>query len=262
VSRTLSLRISTISSVTFYLLLVYCRSINLNEEVLLYDEDLLLLKGKTVTQYFIEIMESLCESCKKFTEEKDFKQLECNCKICKTCLMSKVKIITEDKVCFNTFEERKFSFKIENEKLKTVHCFCYTEFNYIDAIRKFNEDELKEFLDQANVRLAEQVQDHCLGCEINLPKEATNLHDPNSGQDVPTSKPKGFTVKILENNGKVNTNHIICSKCYKKVKSQMEEDTKPDQIHCNLCDADHSIDPRVWENKLNEKKCICDCIIF
>lgn len=85
--------------------LVYCRPLNLNDDKALSDEDFLILNGKTITQYLIYILEGLCESCVKETQQSDFKILECNCRICKNCLIRKIKLATDDLVVYNTYEQ-------------------------------------------------------------------------------------------------------------------------------------------------------------
>lgn len=78
---------------------------NLSNEILLYDEDFLILTGKTITQYLFSILDGLCESCILEFDQKDFHILECFCKVCRFCLIKKIKLSTDDLVIYNSYEQ-------------------------------------------------------------------------------------------------------------------------------------------------------------
>lgn len=88
----------------------YCRPLTINEEKELRDEEFMIITGKTITQYVIGVLEGLCESCVKETNIKDFKLLECNCAVCTTCLIRKIKLATDDVVLYNTYEQSKINY--------------------------------------------------------------------------------------------------------------------------------------------------------
>lgn len=185
---------------------------------------------------------------------KDFHILECLCKVCKSCLIKKIKLTTEDLVLYNTYEQSNYCFTLEFIKLKTIACFCYNEFNYFGAVNTFTEDEMNDYIKASNERLSQQVQGFCMECESTVSKD----------DQTSKNKVKNFTVKILETNNRTNSDHVLCSTCFEKYKSISEDKYKSlsTTIHCNLCEIIHNIDPKLWENKLYKNKKCCDCIIF
>ena len=110
-----------------------------------------------------------------------------------------------------------------------------------------------EYVKSSNERLSQQVQGFCMECESSFPK-----------QKETTSQIKYFTVKILDNNIKTTSNHIICLSCFKNHKSIKDNaGNLISSLHFNLCDIIHIIDTKLWDNKsVNQKKCLCDCTIF
>ena len=154
---------------------------------------------------------------------------------------------------------------LEIVKIKTIACFCNSEFDYKNAISTFSEIDLEEYKKTSETRLKEQVQSVCLDCEIALPKEKeSDMENEDGGQieNVPTTKTKGFSVKVIDDAGKVVSKHMICTKCFKAHKRKLDyEEDYVGKIQCTLCDVVHDIDPSLWRNKLAEKSC-CDCIIF
>ena len=136
----------------------------------------------------------------------------------------------------------------------TIACFCYNEFNYIDAVNTFNEIVVIDYIKASNQRLSEQVQGFCMECESSVLKV---------NQITKNGKISYFPVKILDNNNKTNSNHILCSTCLKNLTLNTKSGNLITSLHCNLCDLVHIIDQKIWDNKTsNDKKCLCDCIIF
>jgi hypothetical protein len=84
----------------------YCRPLNLGENKILYDEDFVLLYNKTISQIFKSNLETTCSFCSRFYEnENNFVKLSCECKLCKSCLIRKLKTVTDGKIFFNSYEK-------------------------------------------------------------------------------------------------------------------------------------------------------------
>ena len=135
-------------------------------------------------------------------------------------------------------------------KIKAIACFCYNEFNYINAVNTFTEAEMMEYINASNDRFTKQALKICMECESTLSKDQSNKEDKESRVNI----------KIEMKNQKT-IDHILCLICFKKLKSS-EKDKTITALHCNLCDTPHKIDPKIWEIKVSKEKKCCDCIIF
>ena len=145
--------------------------------------------------------------------------------------------------------------QLEFLKLYRIDCFCFGDFNYVNAINILSEKDIEQYVKASIERLSDQVKNFCMECETNILKE--NIQK--------TLKTKSFLVKITDSNEETTTpNHIICNNCFKIQKAKMNEDNKQiSTLHCHLCEAMHNIDPQLWENKAEKgKKCTCDCVII
>lgn len=96
-------------SIKFLIYLDYCRPILLDKEnnFMLYDEDLLLLTGKTITQMFLLLLEQACTFCQAVLEENKYYIMPCECKICMKCCEMRINAATDKKVILNNFEKSK-----------------------------------------------------------------------------------------------------------------------------------------------------------
>ena len=88
----------------------YCRPIKIeeNKNFLLYDEDFLNLFDMTISQYFLLVLENSCPICNKFQEGNNLITLNCNCKLCESCLKSRINKFTDNKIILNDFEKSKY----------------------------------------------------------------------------------------------------------------------------------------------------------
>lgn len=68
------------------------------------------LLGENIHQIFIKTLEGSCLACFIQYEnlEHDFVYLKCRCKMCKFCIIEKVKKATEGKFILNSFEKSNF----------------------------------------------------------------------------------------------------------------------------------------------------------
>ena len=93
-------------NVFFNLDIDYCRAIHLSENKIVYDEDFLILTDKTIAQYFMSVLENTCNACSKYNaQNSSFVTLICECRVCKHCLLRKLKTATNEKIYLNPYEK-------------------------------------------------------------------------------------------------------------------------------------------------------------
>ena len=87
----------------------YCRPIVIETKMnyTLYDEQILNLTNRTISQNFLNIIENYCYSCFTSLEDNinDKYILECECIICAKCLRKKIIMSTDGKIILNEFEK-------------------------------------------------------------------------------------------------------------------------------------------------------------
>jgi hypothetical protein len=73
----------------------------------IFDEDALLLIGKTIPQFFLTFFDNVCEFCQeRITDEQNQSYtLPCACRICKKCCEKAINNLTDGKVVLNNFEK-------------------------------------------------------------------------------------------------------------------------------------------------------------
>lgn len=87
----------------------YCRPIKIDtvKDLHLFDQDIMIILGESIHQYFIQTLEKSCLSCYNQYEDiqNDFVFFDCRCKMCKICCMEKIKNLTDGKFILNQFEK-------------------------------------------------------------------------------------------------------------------------------------------------------------
>ena len=170
-------------------------------------------------------------------------KLKCECKLCKTCLIRKLKVATNDKIYLNAYEKSKIFLYKEHLKLQPTKCFCSGNFDVDIAINLISND-LVEYLKKSHERLAVMACKYCLFCEASV----VNNQEKS---------PQILRVKVLDQ--AYNFNHVVCLKCHEKNKN-----IRLDSIQCQICDSIHQIDINIWEKhiKLENDSCSSCCLIF
>jgi len=87
----------------------FCRPLKIDNQrdLELFDQDIMCLLNENIHQHFIRILEKTCLSCfNKFDDlQNDFIFFNCSCKMCKFCVINKIKVLTEGKIILNNFEK-------------------------------------------------------------------------------------------------------------------------------------------------------------
>jgi hypothetical protein len=75
----------------------------------LFDEDTLLIIGKTISQFFLTYFDNVCQFCQDMLSEEQNQSytMPCACKICKKCCEKAINNLTDGKVVLNNFEKGK-----------------------------------------------------------------------------------------------------------------------------------------------------------
>jgi hypothetical protein len=111
--------IITLNVIVLYKLLYidYCRPIIIDQAMnfYLYDQDLIIILGRTFSQQFIFNFES-CLICGASYDDS-FVIMKCHCKICNKCCLDKIKQATDGRIICNKFEK-------SNNKLFIIRILC------------------------------------------------------------------------------------------------------------------------------------------
>ena len=82
--------------------------INHGNNYRIFDEDCLLLMGKTISQQILSLISSGCLICSQpFSEQNKSIDMPCGCNICLRCADDKAKASTGGKFILNNFEKSK-----------------------------------------------------------------------------------------------------------------------------------------------------------
>jgi len=229
----------------------YSRPVPLVDDKYLFDEDLLSLTGKSIIKFFLTLLELFCEECNKSADNFNFmSKLPCDCRICKLCIITKLKQITKEKVVYNEFEKR----NVDLANHPGITCKCGMKYSYENSL-VYLQDLVKDFYALANQRLEEIVNITCMICET----KATEM-------DI---KAKNFfAIPVIDKVEDANNFlHCMCKGCYDNKRNIVVNEKKMiNIIQCQICDTKHNIDVRVWNIKDDkeegdEASCKC-CNIF
>ena len=144
----------------------------------------------------------------------------------------------------------------------------------------------EDYTKNSNKRLDDVVQNYCLRCSkiksandqisnrSSLYFTVLKIKDNNSKKNGN----KKINLKEDENKYVSNCDHVLCNNCLddysrillnnnqtnKKGKSEMTGSNLENCINlgCSICECEHSVDARMWQNLLKKKACCGVCDIF
>lgn len=221
----------------------YCRPVNILENQILYDEDFVILFGKTISQMFKQLLDNSCKSCSA-SSQGQIMRLKCGCQVCKSCLVKKLKTVTNDKIYLSPFEKKHLK-SSQGEK-----CFCGGETPFdIDYAIEILANDIKMYKTKADERQAMQTKKFCLHCGTCV--ESNPYENKNE---------KKITCYGVITKDEMPVPHVMCLKCHEKNK-----DMQPDLFNCQICEVWHKIDTKLWSEKganKNNDDCSGCCVIF
>jgi hypothetical protein len=147
-------------------------------------------------------------------------------------------------------------------------------FNLENALNILNKTN-RNFKDKAIKRLEYYASHICMKCTVPLVSEGEEM-------EIPKTNDEYFKLKIIfnetgreSNKEQAKVEHLICSKCVDKILKQESVDKQKEKncgtkvlmtpsskkIDCKICEEDHNIDLKDWNNIL-KKSCCQGCIIY
>ena len=162
--------------------------------------------------YFRNLIDNICDSCKK--KKKNLIKKKCGCKICITCAEKEIKYIPI------TDFEKKYKYKD-----KQISCKCGNKNDFVEysikIYNKYNEEKKNQLQKNINSRIKELCGNHCMICGKFLNKD-------NIGRTKKTIN------KIHFEFHKELVEHYICQKCYDSFNNS--------SFFCIICNKKHSKD--------------------
>ena len=229
------------------------------------NSDYINLYNKTFNERISEVMHTVCLQCFK---RDNLIKIECGCEICFNCIKILIMEKTKNKIILNIYEKKKL------EK-KNFHCpICHKGLNIDNFISIFKQNgmNLDYFYNDALQRLKKICQKKCLFClkKINKIEVESNKMKNHFKFSVKKTIENDNDFIDKEENLKeqldcCEDNHLICFNCYKilnKIKKGIKkEENMYKKIFCNICNIEHFIDMKEWQNLGKAKSC-CKCEIF
>lgn len=195
-----------------------------------------------------------CMQCNTFTTaiEQIF-ELQCGCRYCKNCLMTKIDQSTDGKVVMNKME-------LSSSKLKKVKCICGINFDVEYAIA-VSVPNIELYIQESESRLSNYVSNNCLVCR--RPRESL--------QDIYGADRATYALPCFdENNNQINT-HLICRDCLVVRKGKIKEAIKYTKTHkkenhalfsCKICDKKHKVEIKYLMILAKSSNVGCECSLL
>ena len=208
----------------------YLRNIQLNEKNSVSDcEYIEIFENKNIYNKIVE--EIRCLGCKKIIynlKEYEIKILKCSCIYCEECFNMK----KNNKLCKcgkKTISEKNL-YDYKNNKNNN------NNYNYNE--KNNNDESLKD--------LNQKISTKCMKCLDDILIQKNDEMKYNS---------KYYNIIIKNENRNKNIEHIICKKCFNKIKKELK-DEKLKKIECKICKQEHNFDG------IKFKSIDCSCCFF
>ncbi len=193
-----------------------------NNYIFLSPNEFYCLFESNMFNYFRNIIDNICDSCKK--RKKNLIKKKCECKICIKCAEKEINYIP-----ITDFEKQYIY------KKRKITCKCGNENDYVEYSKQiyktYNEKKKNQLEKNINSKIKELCGEYCMIC-------GKNLNNNNIGK---IKKPIN---KIQYEFNKELVEHCICEKCFNKSKNLSS--------FCIICKKNH--------NKSNGGS--CNCIIY
>ena len=178
------------------------------------------------------LKKNICLQCKNPLSNESKIQLECGCKFCKKCIREIILEETCNKIFLNDLEKKEIKCRNCKKEIvinSSIYNSCY------------NEEELREFKENAHIRQKDSYNNLCINC----------------GKQCNEKKNK-----IIEFSNINDDYHIICEKCNEKIENEnINNKTNSISIRCKICGTIHSFEyPKI--KKKNSPNCPAKCSIY